>query len=428
MSLWPRICILYTAWRDRWPVPRSRRRRRRSRRRAAERRAAGSRSHRRQRRGSAEASMLDGDETSPSWIETASHCCCAPPRCIRRQNATTRRARVYETLAGSKICLRFTIQARRELHRRDRPDSFSRRLRDPNCLVTQTGESPLHLALKYNQIEVIEELLRREADPDLANAEGSTPLHVISEKFRDIGTSKKFFEISEEINRPVRIDAKDKKGRTPLQCAVARLLLEIVELLLDRGADLSSFIFPVKNDFTERLKKRRDKNFKLRLASGLIGVVECLEKRGYQLDRRDALMIMQFFAKLQLFEKSATFAKTWYNDEEFVEEAKETETRRGLSLHEVIQLRPEEAAKLLSGMDYFRFAGTTAYRMELDHACSLHLCEKLSRRFFQRWALEPFWVLIHRRLPLKCCDMILEELMNKDLRCICAVAKGQSSR
>ncbi|KAL7305462.1 hypothetical protein TKK_0002201 [Trichogramma kaykai] len=59
---------------------------------------------------------------------------------------------------------------------------------------------------------------------------------------------------------------------------------------------------------------------------------------------------------------------------------------------------------------------------EHKEACYLHLCEKLWRQFFRRWALDPFMKLIHYRLPILCCDMVVEELMNKDLYHICLAA------
>uniref|UniRef100_A0ABD2XCQ8 Uncharacterized protein n=1 Tax=Trichogramma kaykai TaxID=54128 RepID=A0ABD2XCQ8_9HYME len=55
-----------------------------------------------------------------------------------------------------------------------------------------------------------------------------------------------------------------------------------------------------------------------------------------------------------------------------------------------------------------------------------HLCEKLSRRFFRRYALDSFLDLTRYQLPILCCEMILDEsLINKDLYHICLAAAGQ---
>uniref|UniRef100_A0ABD2WMF1 Uncharacterized protein n=1 Tax=Trichogramma kaykai TaxID=54128 RepID=A0ABD2WMF1_9HYME len=102
---------------------------------------------------------------------------------------------------------------------------------------------------------VAELLLRRGADPNLANAEGSTPLHMISKTSDEQpGLAELFFKICDEKRRLVKVDAWDKKGRTPLQRAVANIKPDVVDVLLRRGADLSSFVFPAKSYFGKSFK------------------------------------------------------------------------------------------------------------------------------------------------------------------------------
>ncbi|MFG1575151.1 ankyrin repeat domain-containing protein, partial [Staphylococcus aureus] len=110
---------------------------------------------------------------------------------------------------------------------------------DPNCLVSETGDSLLHLALFCDQKKVVEVLLRNGACPNLANNEGLTPLHVMCIKDYDYGLAKLFFEINDDIRQTVEINSKDKLGRTALQLAVQKLLPDVVDLLLARGADRS---------------------------------------------------------------------------------------------------------------------------------------------------------------------------------------------
>ncbi|CAB0038936.1 unnamed protein product [Trichogramma brassicae] len=50
---------------------------------------------------------------------------------------------------------------------------------------------------------------------------------------------------------------------------------------------------------------------------------------------------------------------------------------------------------------------------------SSRLCERVSRTFFRDWALDPFLELIHYRLPIECCEMVIEELRNQDLYNVC---------
>ncbi|CAB0033151.1 unnamed protein product [Trichogramma brassicae] len=125
---------------------------------------------------------------------------------------------------------------------------------DPNCLWTETGDSPLHLALVIHYYNIftkdtIQLLLRSGADLNWANKEGSTPLHVICKNCGYVRLIKEFFEITDANQQTILIDAKDKLGRTSLQLSVASLFPDLVDVLLDRGADLSSFVFPTENYF-----------------------------------------------------------------------------------------------------------------------------------------------------------------------------------
>ncbi|CAB0037890.1 unnamed protein product [Trichogramma brassicae] len=74
----------------------------------------------------------------------------------------------------------------------------------------------------------------------------------------------------------------------------------------------------ILNDFDEGIKVWLEHyDYKLRIAPCAMSVVENLEKRGYELDQGDVLMIMKWFAKYGLFEKSEELEKCLYKDEEF---------------------------------------------------------------------------------------------------------------
>ncbi|CAB0042754.1 unnamed protein product [Trichogramma brassicae] len=111
---------------------------------------------------------------------------------------------------------------------------------DPNaCLVTKTGNSPLHLALEHAKpyhFEVAALLLRGGADPNSTNFEGSTPLHFVSQNLSD-DPLRRFFWIVDELNLSVHIDARDKVGVTPLILAMYHGRKKKVESLLRRGAN-----------------------------------------------------------------------------------------------------------------------------------------------------------------------------------------------
>ncbi|CAB0029424.1 unnamed protein product [Trichogramma brassicae] len=124
------------------------------------------------------------------------------------------------------------------------------------------GNSPLHFALsRCRNRGLVEVLLHRGADPNLANEEGQTPLHLVCNKDHKDNTAYQFFEKCKFKKKPVEVDAKDKQGRTPLQLAVANLLIEEVNLLSIYGADPSKFVFPSRNDFYEALGYPRRRQF-----------------------------------------------------------------------------------------------------------------------------------------------------------------------
>ncbi|CAB0043897.1 unnamed protein product [Trichogramma brassicae] len=242
------------------------------------------------------------------------------------------------------------------------------------------GRTPLQLAVANGYKKLTKLLLKRTGvDPNLADSEGTTPLHVISKRSNSDCLMQIFFEVNEEVNRVVQVDVRDDLGRTPLQLAVAGLSLKKVNLILDRGADLSNFVFPAKIHSDEDLEGLEF--FKLRLASVALIVVERLEKGGYELNRSDALAVMDFFAD-QIFDKSVDL-EGLHGDGWFVKVAKTKMIKPGLSLYDLIQLRPREAAKLLAYSDYLECAHelwNLPWRRKA--ACDLRLCEMISRRFF----------------------------------------------
>ncbi|CAB0028779.1 unnamed protein product [Trichogramma brassicae] len=282
---------------------------------------------------------------------------------------------------------------------------------DPN-VVDANGTTALHIVCRRKGCDdvdyvkpFVELLLKRGANPNLAEKGGFTPLHNICKRENDDDVVKMFFKT---IQQTIQVDAQDKLGRTPLQWAVTSLLPGVINVLLDHGADLSSFVFPTLDHFDESLKLELNKkyySFKLKLASGAVAVVECLEKRMFEANRSDILTIMKIFSKSRLFEKSADDSNCCYTDK----------------LYDWIWLRPNEATKL-TRLDYYEFDDSSNWRNipeSQQQACIDNLCEKLSRGFLHRWAMDFFMELTCYRLPILCCEVIIKQLKNVDLCNVC---------
>ncbi|XP_014237904.2 uncharacterized protein LOC106659740 [Trichogramma pretiosum] len=273
------------------------------------------------------------------------------------------------------------------------------------------GNTPLHVALSYygSGLLLASLLLRRGADPNSVNDKGETLLHIIAKQ--GLGEERIFITIKERSQQTVRIDARDNLGRTALEWAVASCSPPAVKSLLEYGADVSGFVFPTaaSYDYPTSFPVQYCSVIRLAVATGLLAIVELLEtKVGQELDLGDALKVMGFFDKYKLYER-VNVSITKYVD----------------SLADPIL---EQMAEKSTYMDYFKFArsytGSRNYRSR--DACDFRLCEKVTRKFFRDWALDCFMALIHYRLPILCCNMIIDQLTNKDLYYICLAAKGQT--
>ncbi|XP_058483117.1 receptor-interacting serine/threonine-protein kinase 4 [Solea solea] len=100
-------------------------------------------------------------------------------------------------------------------------------------LLLDGGGSLLHHAITLNNEEAIKFLLMNNANPNLANARGSTPLHLATEKHL-----KPLAELLLS-RRSTNINAKDEDQYTALHWAAQNGDEAITRLLLDRGAAIN---------------------------------------------------------------------------------------------------------------------------------------------------------------------------------------------
>lgn len=94
-------------------------------------------------------------------------------------------------------------------------------------------QSPLHMAVLSEDLNVIYALLAQGANPNEMDLEGKTTLHLAAEK----GNSR---IASLLVQRGAEIKVKDKQGRTPLHYAALSGDSATVQYILSRGAELEA--------------------------------------------------------------------------------------------------------------------------------------------------------------------------------------------
>ncbi|CAB0029533.1 unnamed protein product [Trichogramma brassicae] len=272
--------------------------------------------------------------------------------------------------------------------------------------------TPIHIAARrVNCHEVIErggdvlQDLRREGKnfatiANIANVDGKTPLHVICDQ-GDHQKAKMFFKWCKENKKMVRVDAKDKCGRTPLQYAVSKLEARLVDLLiLEHNSyrpgcvNLSSLVLPTEHEISEQLNE----------PPVAFQVLHPPDFRSIWRRASQVLSVVESLIKIKI--------------------------KSRLSLYDLLKLRPEEARKLLTSAHYFSLADANElsrlYEEELQDICALLLYEMMMERFCKLLALVPFLALTHYRLPISHCEIILEKLPNEDLFKLCLLANVQN--
>jgi ankyrin repeat protein len=102
----------------------------------------------------------------------------------------------------------------------------------PLDLTNRAGQTPLRLAIKSEWTGDAELLLKAGARKDIG-LENTTLLHIAAAQSRAA-------HVSVLLAAGLAVDARDGQGRTPLQCAVTKLNLTAMELLLTKGADINA--------------------------------------------------------------------------------------------------------------------------------------------------------------------------------------------
>lgn len=125
------------------------------------------------------------------------------------------------------------------------------------CLL-QCGETALHVAARYGNVDVVSYLCSVSANPDLSDRVSSRPLCSRRRKSRRFDSG--VFVCIQEQETPLHcaawhgysavaralcqagchVDAKNREGETPLLTASARGFADIVECLVEHRADVEA--------------------------------------------------------------------------------------------------------------------------------------------------------------------------------------------
>ena len=118
------------------------------------------------------------------------------------------------------------------MHVADEVDTLALLLEhDPTLADAQDriGNTPLHYAVAARDRERVFLLLKYKAEVNLANRQGTTPLHLTM----DSEVAARFLEVGADPNQP------DSLANTPLHSAVKRRLKDIVRIMIEKKADTS---------------------------------------------------------------------------------------------------------------------------------------------------------------------------------------------
>ena len=138
---------------------------------------------------------------------------------------------------------------------------------DPNVQYLR-GNTPLHSAACYGDVEMVQVLLNLEADVNIPNNEKRSPLNYIPHNPPDCGEGPIFFQSLANVarlllDRGADINARNIWGSTPLHASTFMGRIEVVRVLLERGADVGAVDKQGRTPFSLAKKYGYDEIMKL---------------------------------------------------------------------------------------------------------------------------------------------------------------------
>ena len=135
---------------------------------------------------------------------------------------------------------------------------------DPN-VQCDGGNTPLHSATRYGDVEMVQVLLNLEADVNIRNDDSRSPLNYISV---DSGEGPNSLQSLANVarlllDRGADIHARNNWGRTPLHSMAMVGRIDITRVLVERGADVSAKDEEGRTPFSLAKEGRHDEIMKL---------------------------------------------------------------------------------------------------------------------------------------------------------------------
>lgn len=106
---------------------------------------------------------------------------------------------------------------------------------NPNKIIDEEDNTLLHFAIRHGRTNTVEALLSHGADLVLVNKDGFTVLHMLAKQRTHTATQNRFIRLVSDITS--LLECTDKQGRTALLIAAYAGNKDIVEYLLNNGAN-----------------------------------------------------------------------------------------------------------------------------------------------------------------------------------------------